>query len=71
MRTCQVEMWDGKVACAYSRAGRVDVETCLECPRLREFYDEESGAQVVCAQPLRIRLLARTRASISRCVPAR
>ena len=53
MRTCDVEMSDGKVACPYSATGAVDVERCYRCPRLRAFYDEESGTRVVCAAPLR------------------
>ena len=57
MRTCEVEMFDGKVACPYSRAGSVDVETCYRCPRLRAFYDEESGTNVARAWPLRVRLV--------------
>jgi hypothetical protein len=51
MRTYEVEMSDGKVACPYSPAGRVDVETCYRCPRLRAFHDEESETRVVCARP--------------------
>lgn len=66
MRTCEVKMFDGKVACPYSRAGSVDVETCFRCPRLRAFYDEEAGTNVVCARPSRIRLLARVGASLAR-----
>jgi hypothetical protein len=51
MRTCEVEMRDGKVACPYSPNGRVDVEKCYRCQRLRAFYDEESGTKVICAMP--------------------
>jgi hypothetical protein len=29
----------------------VDVELCYRCPRLRAFYDEESGTKVACATP--------------------
>ena len=54
MRTCEVEMFDGKVACPYLAGGRVDVETCYRCPRLRSFHDEESGTTVVCARPPRL-----------------
>jgi len=53
MRTCEVEMRDGKVACPYSAAERVDVETCFRCRRLRAFYDEEEGTKVVCARSAR------------------
>jgi hypothetical protein len=65
MRTCEVEMRDGKVACPYSPNGRVDVETCYRCPRLRAFYDEESGTKVVCAMPARI-FGGRTRSLVRR-----
>lgn len=54
MRTCEVEMSDGKVACPYSPAGTVDVETCNRCPRLRAFHDEESGTKVICAGPIHL-----------------
>jgi hypothetical protein len=54
MRTCEVEMWDGKVACPYSPAEGVDVETCYRCSRLRAFHDEESGTKVVCAGPMHL-----------------
>jgi hypothetical protein len=54
MRTSEAEMWNGKVACPYSPAGRVDVETCYRCPRLRAFRDDESGTKVVCARPVRL-----------------
>ncbi len=50
MRTLEVEMWDGKVACPDSPTGRVDVEQCYRCPHLRAFHDEESGTRVVCAR---------------------
>jgi len=48
-------MTNGLVACPYLAAGRVGVETCYRCPRLRAFYDEESGTKVVCSRPLRLR----------------
>ena len=44
-------MQDGQVACPYSADGLVDVETCYRCPRLRAFYDDESGTKVVCSTP--------------------
>jgi hypothetical protein len=53
MRTCEVEMRDGKVDCPYTTAEPVDVQTCFRCPRLRAFYDDESGTKVVCARPVR------------------
>jgi hypothetical protein len=61
MRTREVKMFDGQVACPYLHGGSVDVETCYRCRRLRAFYDEESGTKVVCAGPLRVRRLARGR----------
>lgn len=54
MRTCEVEMRDGMVACPYSQAGGVDVETCYRCPRLRAFHDEESGTKVLCTGPMHL-----------------
>ena len=63
MRTREVEMSNGKVACPYSATGSVDVETCYRCRRLRAFHDEESGTKVVCAGSPPVRLLARARAS--------
>jgi hypothetical protein len=51
MRRRMVQMLDGRVACPDMRNGNVDVEICYRCPRLRAFYDEESGTRVVCAVP--------------------
>jgi hypothetical protein len=55
MRTCEVELRDGKVDCPYSKGERVDVQTCYRCPRLRAFHDEESGTKVVCTRPAGLR----------------
>jgi hypothetical protein len=49
MRTSEVEMRDGTVACPHSPAQGVSVETCYRCKRLRAFHDEESGTKVICA----------------------
>jgi hypothetical protein len=54
MRTCEVDMRDGKVACPHSPARGVDVETCYRCPRLRAFHDEESGTKVICTGPMHL-----------------
>ncbi|HZO96672.1 MAG TPA: hypothetical protein VFB42_04805 [Gaiellaceae bacterium] len=52
MRTVEVEIRDGAVACPYAGGGApVDVETCYRCPRLRAFHDEETETRVVCAHP--------------------
>jgi hypothetical protein len=48
-RTCEVPLRDGQVACPVR--GMVDVELCYRCPRLRAFYDDESGTKVACAAP--------------------
>ena len=48
-RTCELPLHDGRVACPFK--GSVDVELCYRCPRLRAFYDEESGTKVVCSTP--------------------
>jgi hypothetical protein len=53
-RTCQVSMHDGQVACPHQ--GLIEVELCYQCPRLRAFYDEETGTKVVCSVPLAVRL---------------
>jgi hypothetical protein len=53
MRTCEVEMSNGKVDCPYSSGEAVDVETCYRCGRLQAFYDDEQGTKVVCAAPHR------------------
>jgi hypothetical protein len=48
-RTCQLPLHDGRVACPSK--GDIDVERCYLCPRLRAFYDDESGTKVVCSAP--------------------
>ena len=50
VRTCEVPMRDGRVACPSK--GEVDVEFCSRCPRLRAFADDDSGTKVICATPL-------------------
>jgi hypothetical protein len=50
--TCEFSLRDGRVACPLK--GDIDVEVCYRCPRLRAFYDEESGTKVVCSTPPRV-----------------
>jgi hypothetical protein len=52
VRTCDVRVLDGEVACPYAGGGCVDVETCYRCSRLRAFHDDGSQTWVVCATPL-------------------
>ena len=54
MSTCVATVTDGRVECPYLASGSVDVETCYRCPRLRAFYDEESGTRAECIVPPRI-----------------
>jgi hypothetical protein len=70
MRTIEVEMFNGKVACPYSPADCVDVETCYRCKRLRAFRDDESGTKLICARPMRFRR-ALSRANNHLSAPAR
>jgi hypothetical protein len=51
MKTRDVKMFDGMVACPLQGHRCVDVETCYRCPRLRGFYDTESETRVLCAVP--------------------
>ena len=51
MRTCNVEMSDGTVACPYLFGGTIGVEACYRCPRLRAMHERESGTTVICAVP--------------------
>jgi len=49
MRTQEVPMLDGQVACPHLTPGStVDVEVCYRCPHLRAFHDEETGTTVEC-----------------------
>ena len=54
MSTVEVKLRYGKVACPYIAVGVVDVETCWRCPRLRAFYDDDEGTNVVCAAPPKV-----------------
>jgi hypothetical protein len=51
MARVEGKLRDGKAECPYSATGYADIETCWRCPRLREFYDDEEGTNVVCAVP--------------------